>query len=149
MVFSFYETIGGLNHLWLGLERRLLRRSAAHFVEQFMIAGTSCRSIISDDGEPAPCPRCGFALVQIELPGGYCLEACSATSVASLLKAPRFSGWVSSLAQAKAAEPARADGRLEGDCAADYDPTAADRLASQAGEAEALPSSLKWPGPSI
>lgn len=79
MPFNLKETCGGLDHLKLGLERRLFGRAQNYFVEKLRREGLSLETVKKSDGSPAVCHICGYALAEMEMNGGWTIRACSAT----------------------------------------------------------------------
>ncbi|GEM_PF-3475783 len=98
MPFNFKETVGGLNHLRLGLARRLLRQPGDRFLKHLGRPGGQPLCVPSNpDGSPLVCPICGFAVARLELAGGWTLETCSATGLRPVLRACNLGDWVGRL----------------------------------------------------
>lgn len=105
MPLSIQETIGGLKHLGLKWQRRLTGASPTRYVENLAAAGVSCLAVGADSGNPATCHICGFALVRVDLPGGWVLETCSANGPDSLLAESGLAEWLAGLPAVIAGEP--------------------------------------------
>lgn len=96
MPLNLRETVGGFNHLRLGLQRQLLNRPVDHFLKRFSAPSHEQHLTCACDehGQPAVCHICGYAVARLELVGGWILETCSATGLFPVLRSGKFQDWV-------------------------------------------------------
>jgi len=97
MPFAIGETIGGLNHLCLRWQRRLLREPVTRYVSRCANRGLPVKAVLGDNGAPKTCHICGFAMAGLDLAGGWVLETCSAVGLDALVGNRRFQHWASQL----------------------------------------------------
>lgn len=97
MAFSVRETLGGLRHIVLRLERRLFAKPADIFIRRFVDRGVPLSIAKDAQGQPMVCSICGYAIAQLELPNEWTGETCSAIGLDSLIGNPRFFRWTQAL----------------------------------------------------
>src|SRR4029453_8894928 len=97
MTFAIGETIGGLNHLCLRWQRRLLREPGTRYVGRCATGGLPVKAGLDDNGAPKTCHICGFAIARLDVAGGWVVETCSAVGLDALAGNRRFQQWASQL----------------------------------------------------
>ncbi len=95
MPFDFKETIQGLAHLGIGLEKRLLKKPIDFYIKQFNTDSLSAK-IANDANETKTCYVCGYALIDISLKDRVLLRTCSAMPIINSFDNEQFQDWLSS-----------------------------------------------------
>ena len=96
MVFNLREAVSGFKHLRLNWTRMLSNRPDTWFIKNYEIRGLNVERF-TEDGRPAICSICGYAMIRLELKNGWLMDTCSAMPVLSGLESKEFAGWVDSL----------------------------------------------------
>jgi hypothetical protein len=96
VTFAWKETIKGLKHLRLRVERSLLGQPIDFYLSPQAEKGLA-RPVCLDGSKIEVCQVCGFALARVTLPGEWTLETCSASGLKHVLNNDRLSEWSKSL----------------------------------------------------
>jgi len=99
MPFNFRETIGGVNHLRLRWEKRLLSRADDFYLRSMKEPDSlkTLLTVVRSSDRQSNCAICGYAQARVEVAGGWLLETCSAVGLAPLLKSSKIKQWLLAL----------------------------------------------------
>jgi len=101
VVFNVRETKSGFRHLMLNCTRKFFRRADTWFIKEYEDSGLRPQRFADDNGKPAICSICGYAMIRLELNNGWLMDTCSAMPVVTGLQTQEFGIWANSLQAAK------------------------------------------------
>jgi hypothetical protein len=101
VVFNLRETVNGFKHLRLKWTRLLGKRPDTLFIADYETRGVLVSTYQDMTGRQAACEVCGYAMIRLELKGGWLFETCSAMPVVKGIGAQEFQRWQETLLPAK------------------------------------------------
>lgn len=114
MTFTLQESAGGLSHLLMGWQRRLLGRPSDFYLRRLEIPsalGDTVR-ITRNSGDKLCCHWCGYEVARLETSQGWLIETCSA-SARSFLSSCKLRSWLRALADSGSQAQLPPPGKLE------------------------------------
>jgi hypothetical protein len=75
-VFDPVAATFGWLHIFASLKRVLFQEARDHYADLLVKHGSPC-SLVRHNGHEAYCQMCGYCMIELDLPGQWCIQTCS------------------------------------------------------------------------